>query len=758
MKRSNYSKENLLKAVEEYKNGATSTDVSSKYGVPGSTVRNHNYNSQMRFGGGRPTILTSQQEQYLVELLKNLEFIGLRLMKVVVMKLGSEYVKLVTGKSVELGRKWLKYFLNRWKGELKVIKEKKIEASRRNGFTEDIRCGWFEKLELILRTNNLIERPHAIYNCDESGFSDETACEMVIVSHETKQAYEQSGGSGKSFTTSLICGNAAGDILPPFIIYSAKNLNPQWTLGGPPGSSFAISDSGWITKRLFTDWFKSFIEHTKNVSKPVLLIMDNHSCHISIEVIELAKQNQILLLLLPPCCTHALQPLDTATFSSAKQSWKRIVTKYFLRSGRKTIRKIDLPALFKELYSSAFTPKQVLAGFSRAGVWPFDSNSMKEKVARQPLATKQLNQCPQTTSDTPIAAPSIQPSSFNMHDQNKSTTSLGFNNNSENELNYVLNENISISTRAATPKKNPLITTNLNVFHSLDQTINTNRLQRTNQNSNTCSSFENPYDSLRFPLFISNTILDSISFNTLDLPTDEFNNTIIPIDTNSSFMQIPQSINSFNGISLNDVDWIEEDDGQQILGFDPSTLPTTDGRNSGDSNGYQVQQTSIFNFEKDNEEKRIYTELTNVDTSSFVPSLHRVQSAQLDLNQQIADPVTSIQLSPSSAVRSIVTDLLQQHVSPPTLPSKTNKRTRKEGQYGEEITSSNRLNELKEKVSLSSTKKQITTTTTTKRRRLSKQTSEAITLSQTTRALSTLQTLSSSNTTRDQNAIGSTAQ
>ena len=73
-------------------------------------------------------------------------------------------------------------------------------------------------------------------------------------------------------------------------------------------------------------------------------------------------------------------------------------------------------------------------------------------------------------SDTPITPPSIQPSSFNMHDQNKSTTSLGFNNNNENELNYVLNENISISTRAATPKKNPLITTNLNLFHSVDQT------------------------------------------------------------------------------------------------------------------------------------------------------------------------------------------------------------------------------------------------------------------------------------------------
>ncbi len=137
---------------------------------------------------------------------------------------------------------------------------------------------------------------------------------MVIVSHETKHAYEQSGGSGKNFTTSLVCGNAAGEILPPLIIYPAKNLNPQWTFAGPAGSTYAVSESGWITKQLFSNWFDWFVEHTKDVSKPVLLIMDNHTCHISIDVIETAKKNQILLLLLPPHCTHALQPLDTVTF------------------------------------------------------------------------------------------------------------------------------------------------------------------------------------------------------------------------------------------------------------------------------------------------------------------------------------------------------------------------------------------------------------------------------------------------------------
>lgn len=81
-------------------------------------------------------------------------------------------------------------------------------------------------------------------------------------------------------------------------------------------------------------------------------------------------------------------------------------------------------------------------------------------------------------------------------------------------------------------------------------------------------------------------------------------------------------------------------------------------------------------------------------------------SNQDNVNTKIADPATSIPLSPSTAVRTIVNNLLQNYVSPPTLSSKTNKRRRSEGKYGEEITSSSRLKELKEKESSSKKKKQ----------------------------------------------------
>jgi hypothetical protein len=52
-----------------------------------------------------------------------------------------------------------------------VLREKKMKILRRDVFTENVRRGWYEKLDLILRTNNLITRPDAIFSYDEISFS-----------------------------------------------------------------------------------------------------------------------------------------------------------------------------------------------------------------------------------------------------------------------------------------------------------------------------------------------------------------------------------------------------------------------------------------------------------------------------------------------------------------------------------------------------------------------------------------------------------
>jgi len=99
MKRSSYSKEDLKRDVDEYNNSAISIAITAKYGILESTVRNHKSNPKLGIGSRRPTLLSNEQK-YVAELLKNLELIGVRLTKPVVIKSASDYVQRVTSKVI----------------------------------------------------------------------------------------------------------------------------------------------------------------------------------------------------------------------------------------------------------------------------------------------------------------------------------------------------------------------------------------------------------------------------------------------------------------------------------------------------------------------------------------------------------------------------------------------------------------------------------------------------------------------------------
>jgi len=84
---------------------------------------------------------------------------------------------------------------------------------------------------------------------------------------------------------------------------------------------FRSSESGWINGELYIDWFKFFLQQIP-AHRPVLLTQDGHASHISIELKELAKANDVHLLCLPSHTTHILQPLDVGVFKSFKSFLK----------------------------------------------------------------------------------------------------------------------------------------------------------------------------------------------------------------------------------------------------------------------------------------------------------------------------------------------------------------------------------------------------------------------------------------------------
>ncbi len=69
-----------------------------------------------------------------------------------------------------------------------------------------------------------------------------------------KNAYLRTPNAGKISYSVLFCISAKGNFCPPFAAYKAKYLYQTWTAGGPPGTRYGVTDSGWIEDFIFEDF------------------------------------------------------------------------------------------------------------------------------------------------------------------------------------------------------------------------------------------------------------------------------------------------------------------------------------------------------------------------------------------------------------------------------------------------------------------------------------------------------------------------
>ena len=87
----------------------------------------------------------------------------------------------------------------------------------------------------------------------------------------------------------------------------------------PPGTLELAQPTGWMTSVLFYDAIKHFVKYTNaSNNNPALLILDNHESHLSIPVIDYAKEHGVTLLTIHPHCIQKLQPLHVSIYGPFK--------------------------------------------------------------------------------------------------------------------------------------------------------------------------------------------------------------------------------------------------------------------------------------------------------------------------------------------------------------------------------------------------------------------------------------------------------
>ena len=111
--------------------------------------------------------------------------------------------------------------------------------------------------------------------------------------------------------------------------------------------------------------------------------MDGHSSHINMAFIEKCDKFHILLLILPPHTMHYLQPLNMALFSPLSTYYINGLNKLMFNSLRITgILKRIFWSVFIGAWEQAFTVKNILANFKKAGIWPLDAVSQIKAITK----------------------------------------------------------------------------------------------------------------------------------------------------------------------------------------------------------------------------------------------------------------------------------------------------------------------------------------------------------------------------------------
>jgi len=101
---------------------------------------------------------------------------------------------------------------------------------------------YFAVLKERMEKCDLMNKPSQTYNFDEVGMPLDQRPPHVVKKGQRKVHYRSSGN--KNQVTVAVCVNAAGNAMPPYVIFDTKNLNIDWTLGEMPGTTYSLSSNG----------------------------------------------------------------------------------------------------------------------------------------------------------------------------------------------------------------------------------------------------------------------------------------------------------------------------------------------------------------------------------------------------------------------------------------------------------------------------------------------------------------------------------
>ena len=355
-----WSQQTMIDTMKEVEDGMPVTTAVREHNLPKSSLHNRISGNVHGVRLGPQPYLTVGEETKLAECITECALAGYE---------KSREEILTIAENTARDKKKLKKERIALENNLSLHTEDPADNAQQDTITPGAVKHYFDLLNETLQENNLEESPAQVYNVDEMSLESEHRPKNAITLKGQKTIKCHTPGNKKQATV-VACVNAIGQAIPPFVIYDAKTLHPMWMKGGAPGTAYACNPKGCMDTELFKTWLQDHFLKYAVPGRPLLLIVNGHNTHHELPN-EFAKEKGVIMVLLP---THAFQPLDTCAL---RKQWNNVAHDFITKTPGRVVWKYNFPPLFRKAWEKAITPSNIYAGFSDAGIYPFNPDNLR---------------------------------------------------------------------------------------------------------------------------------------------------------------------------------------------------------------------------------------------------------------------------------------------------------------------------------------------------------------------------------------------